>query len=184
MSDKESVTSKKVNVQDWITLSVVMIGCVLTVLALIWQAKPSSGGILTVSFLMMLAFVLFVNSVTSNSKAHYESNLPNVSEKRIKRFVSFAEYTFGLAFTFVIIAFAILSYKYLLDFTNRSIIALFLPITFLLAAWIIIFIYNILNYAGKPLKSIRSFKRNIWIVIEAAALVLIFLDYNRMFLIP
>jgi len=182
LSDKES-SKGKVNVQDWITLSVVMIGCVLTILALIWQAKPSSG-ILTVSFFLMLAFILFVNSVTSNSKAHFEANLPNTSEKRVKRFVSFAEYTFGLAFTFVIIAFAILSYKYLLDFTNRNILALLIPTVFLSSAWIIMMIYNSLNYAGKTLKSLSSFKRIIWILMEAVTLILIFLDYYRTFLIP
>ncbi|HEA70506.1 MAG TPA: hypothetical protein ENH98_01125, partial [archaeon] len=58
----------QINVKDFITLSTVMIGAVLTILALIWQVPPVSG-IGTVTFLLMLSFILFVNSVSANSKA-------------------------------------------------------------------------------------------------------------------
>ena len=42
MSNQEDGT-KKINVQNWITLSTVMIGAVLTILALIWQNPPPNG---------------------------------------------------------------------------------------------------------------------------------------------
>lgn len=67
MSSEES---HKLNVKDWITLSTVMIGAVLTILALIWQL-PTLDGIVTSTFLLMLSFIFFVNSVSANSKAHF-----------------------------------------------------------------------------------------------------------------
>ncbi|MFX1502287.1 MAG: hypothetical protein ACFFDH_15100 [Promethearchaeota archaeon] len=42
---------EKINVRDWITLSIVMRGAVLTILALIWQEPPPTGnGIVKVPF--------------------------------------------------------------------------------------------------------------------------------------
>jgi len=35
--------TKILNVRDWIVLSTTMIAAVLTILALIWQARPSTG---------------------------------------------------------------------------------------------------------------------------------------------
>ena len=70
----------------------------------------------------MLSFIFFVNSVTANSKAHFEANLGGVSEERISRFVTFAEYSFGLGFTLVITGFSILGYEYLLVYAGRELI--------------------------------------------------------------
>jgi len=177
---KMETKEEKLNVRDWITLSTVMIGAVLTILALIWQNVPSNG-IVTVTF---LAFIFFVNSVSTNSKAKFESRLKNVDRKKVNQFVTFAEYSFGLGFTFVIIAFTFLGYKYLLDFTGYNLLTLLLPIVFLLTAWIIIVIYNIINYSGKGFKSFRSLKRSIWMILELIALSFIILDFFGIIIIP
>ncbi|MHA2392485.1 MAG: hypothetical protein ACXAEX_11130 [Promethearchaeota archaeon] len=179
MSDKPT----KINVRDWITLSTVMIGAVLTILALIWQFPPFNG-IVTATFFLMLSFVFFVNSVSANSKANFEVNSGNVSQSRINRFVTFAEYSFGFGFTLVIIGFTILGYEYLLDYNGREVITLMLPIAFLGTAWVVIFIYNIINYSGKSLKALRSIKRNLWILLELISLVLICFDFFEIILIP
>ncbi len=181
MSNEEK---KQINVRDWITLSTVMIGAVLTILALIWQLPPTSGGIGSATFLLMLSFILFVNSVSANSKANFEANLKETNEERVNRFVTFAEFSFGLGFTFVISGFTILGYKYLLDSLDRNLVTLMLPITFLLTAWIMIFIYNVINYSGKALKAIRSLKRNLWIFLELICLVIILFDFFEVFSIP
>ena len=181
MSNEEK---KQINVRDWITLSTVMMGAVLTILALIWQLPPTSGGIGSVTFLLMLSFILFVNSVSANSKANYEANLKGTVDERVNRFVTFAEFSFGLGFTFVISGFTILGYKYLLDALDRNLVTLMLPITFLLTAWILIFIYNVINYSGKALKAIRSLKRNLWIFLELIILVIILFDFFEIFSIP
>ena len=168
------------NVRDWIVLSTVMIGAVLTILALVWQVPPTRG-IVTVTFLLMVAFILFVNSVSANSRAQFELKLKDFDEIKVNRFVSFAEYTFGMGFTLVIIGFSILGYVYLLDFIGQGLYALLLPIVFIVVAWIMIIIYNTINYSGKSLKGLRSIKRNLWVIMEFICLVAIFIDF---FLIP
>ncbi len=168
------------NVRDWIVLSTVMIGAVLTILALVWQVPPTRG-IVTVTFLLMIAFILFVNSVSANSRAQFELKLEDFDEIKVNRFVSFAEYTFGMGFTLVIIGFSILGYVYLLDFIGQVLYALLLPIVFLVVAWIMIIIYNTISYSGKSLKGLRSIKRNLWVIMEFICLVAIFLDF---FLFP
>ncbi|MFX1502382.1 MAG: hypothetical protein ACFFDH_15585 [Promethearchaeota archaeon] len=182
MSDEER--KQKINVRDWIVLSTVMMGAVLTILALIWQ-EPPANGIVTSTFLLMVSFIFFVNSVSTNSKAQFEANLGTVSESRINRFVTFAEYSFGLGFTLVITGFTILGYEYLLTHVvGHQLVALILPITFLLTTWVIIFIYNIINYTGKPLGAIRSLKRNIWILLELICLIIIIFDFFGILSIP
>ena len=168
--------NKQINVKDWIILSTTMIGVVLTILALIWQAPPGRG-ITTVTFLLMLSFVLFVNSVSSNSRANFELKLKNFDLNKVNRFVTFAEYTFGMGFTLIIIGFSILGYVYLLDFIGHQLFALILPITFLITAWILIFIYNTISYSGKSVKGLRNVKRNLWIFMEFISLIAIIFDY-------
>lgn len=179
----ENNEHKTLNVRDWIILSTTMIPVILTILALIWQARPSTG-IVTVTFLLMLSFVFFVNSVSCNSRANYEAKVGGVSEKKIKNFVTFAEYSFGFGFTLVIIAFSLLGYEYLLEFMGRQLYVLILPISFLLTAWIIIIIYNSINYSGKFLKGLRSKKRNLWTILEIIGLVFIALDFYGILIIP
>ncbi|GAJ16686.1 unnamed protein product [marine sediment metagenome] len=66
---EENRENKTLNVKDWIILSTTMIAAVLTILALVWQIPPSSG-IVSATFLLMLSFIFFVNSVSTNSKAN------------------------------------------------------------------------------------------------------------------
>jgi len=123
-------------------------------------------------------------SFVANSKANFEAKSGEASEERIKRFVTFAEYSFGLGFTLVIIGFSLLGYEYLIFYAGREIITLILPIAFLVTAWVLIFIYNLINYVGKPLGAIRSLKRNLWIIIELICLVIITLDFFEVFILP
>ena len=174
---------QKINVRDWITLSTVMIGAVLTILALVWQVPPPNG-IVSATFLLMISFIFIVNSVSANSKAQFEANQGKISEERVNRFVTFAEYTFGLGFTLIITGFTILGYEYLLSYVGRELVTLLLPITFLLTTWVMIFIYNIINYFGKPLGALRSLKRNLWILLELICLVIIIMDFFELILIP
>ncbi|MCK4286141.1 MAG: hypothetical protein KAX18_08055, partial [Candidatus Lokiarchaeota archaeon] len=67
---------------------------------------------------------------------------------------------------------------------GRNLVTLMLPITFLLTAWIMIFIYNVINYSGKALKAVRSMKRNLWMFLELISLVIIIFDFFEVFSIP
>jgi hypothetical protein len=175
---------QRINVKDWIIISTTMIGVNLTILALIWQESPTKG-IYTATLFLMLSFILFINCVSANSKANFELQSENASEEKVMKFVSFAEYSFGLGFTLIIIGFSILSYKYLQDFIGSdNITVLVIPSAFLITAWIMIFIYNSINYSGKAFKGIRSIKRNLWMIMELICLVLIFLDFFNLIVIP
>ena len=174
----------KLNVKDWIIISTTLIGVNLTILALIWQARPTQG-IYTVSLFLMLSFILFINSVSANSKANFEVQSGNSTNEKILKFVSFAEYSFGLGFTLIINGFSILSYKYLQDFIGmNNIMVLIIPIAFLVTAWIMILIYNGINYSGKAFKGVRSLKRNLWMILELICLVMIILDFFNIISIP
>jgi hypothetical protein len=173
---------KRSNFRSWSNISSVMIGATLTILALIWGFIPIEG-VITTSFLLLVSFSLFVNATTINEKIIYEIG-KGTEEKHINRWISFAEYSFGLGFTFEIISFAILGYKYLLSKVSYTLPALLLPIIFLAATWLIMIIYNILNAYDKSFKFIRSMKRNTWLIIEAIALVFIILDYCKILSIP
>lgn len=174
----------KLNVKDWIIISTTMIGVNLTILALIWQFPPLEG-IYTATLFLMLSFILFINSVSANSKANFEVQSSSSTEQKILKFVSFAEYSFGLGFTFIVIGFSILSYKYLQGFVGQdNIMVLVIPSVFLLTAWIMIIIYNAINFSGKALKGIRSLKRNLWMIMEFICLLIIYIDFFQIISIP
>jgi hypothetical protein len=169
---------KEINVKDWINLSSVMIGAVLTILALIWQVPIK--GVISVTYLLILSFIFFVNSVSTNSKANFEKRQGNITNQKLNRWMLFAEYTFGIGFTCVICAFAILGYEYLIDYGGVRLLSLFLPITFIVVALILMFTYNIINFDGK-LSAFMSIKRNLWAILEVACLVIIVIDYISRF---
>jgi len=169
----EDVGQKR-NFRSWSNISSVMIGATLTIITLIWSF--GIPGVITTSILLLMSFSLFVNATTINEKIIYEIG-KGTEEKYINHWISFAEYSFGLGFTFEIISFAILGYKYLAKILGDKLIALLLPIIFLATIWCIMIIYNILNAYDKTYRFLRSAKRNTWLIIEAIALIFIILDY-------
>jgi hypothetical protein len=170
-------SGQKRNFRTWSNISSVMIGATLTILALIWSFS-TTGGIITSSILLLVSFSLFVNATTINEKIIYEIG-KGTEEKYVNRWISFAEYSFGLGFTLEIISFAILGYKYIYNYLSPgdTLFSLILPIIFLASVWCIMIIYNILNAYDKSYRFLRSAKRNTWLIIEAIALVFIILDY-------
>jgi hypothetical protein len=163
------------SIQSWAAISGAMLGVELTILTLIWQFSPKEG-IITTSFLLLCSFPLFVNSMTVNAKIIYEQG-QGTEKKYIEQWTKFAEYSFGLGFTLVIVAFAIFGYKILMEYTFGAIVSLLLPIAFIAVIWVILLIYNALNVPGKRFKYFRSWKRNIWILTELIGLIFIGLDY-------
>lgn len=166
--------NKHINVKDWINLSSVMIGAVLTIMALIWQVPTE--GIISASYLLLVSFIFFVNSVSTNSKANFEKKHGTITDQKLNRWMLFAEYTFGIGFTCVICAFAILGYEYLISFSGVRLLSLLLPVTFIVVALVLMFMYNMINYDGK-LSAFKSIKRNLWAILEVACLVVIVIDY-------
>jgi hypothetical protein len=162
--------------KSWSLISSTLIGVTVTILAILWQFTPLSGMVVS-TYLLTISLVLFVNSTTVNEKATYEHRRGS-PESVVQRWVRFAEYSFGLAFTLYISTFAILGYKYLMNITSGGLEALVLPIAFMAVTWGIMGIYNIIDIEDKRrFKFFRSKKRMLWLGLEATALVFIILDY-------
>ncbi len=172
----------KASSKSWLLISSTLIGVTITILAILWQFSPLNG-MVTSTYLLMFSLVLFINATTVNEKVVYEHQR-GAPEGVVNKWVKFAEYSFGLAFTMYISTFAILGYKYLMNITSDGIEALVLPIVFMLITWGIMAIYNALDMQdARHFKFFRSKKRMLWLGLEAIALVCIVLDYFGFILI-
>lgn len=164
--------------RSWSLISSTMIGVTITILAILWSFTPLNG-IVVSTYMLMIALVFFVNSTTINEKVAYETKKGSPPEV-IDKWMKFAEYSFGLAFTLYISTFSILGYKYIAVNTSNSLLALFLPIAFLLTTWGILMLYSYIDS-----NKIRpSKKRLLWIGLEVVALAFIILDYFTILDIP
>jgi len=160
---------------------------------LIWQARPTNG-IYTVTLLLMLSFAFLVNSVFSNSKANFLVKLINREDedeknkinytKKFRRIESFGYYTFNIAYSFSLVGFTLLAYKYMIDFIGRELIVLLLPIIFMIIIWILLVIYTVTKSPGKVIKELFEFHKTAGILIELLCLILIIFDFNEVIIIP
>lgn len=195
---------KNITVKDWIIISTVIIGAILTFFTLIWQAKPTNG-IIMVSFLLFISFPFFVNSVSANSKVNFytRSGEERISKEHVERLMSFAEVSFGFGFTIVVSSLSILGYEYLKDFTSQHFISLLLPVIFLAVVWFVCIAYTYvdhLEFNGKTKREdlskesgenkikkkgakLKITKRTVYILVEIVFLIFIILDYFGIFLI-
>lgn len=169
--------------KSWSLISSTMIGVTITILAILWQLNPTTPleGMVVSTYMLMTALVLFVNATTVNEKIAYEQK-KGTSPEVLEKWVHFAEYSFGLAFTLYISTFCILGYKYLLNLPIDPIFAVALPIVFLGVTWIILVIYTYLD--SESGRKLPSKKRLLYIAIEAIALVFIIIDYIGLITIP
>ena len=129
------------SVRNWVAISSAMIGVTLTILILIITLLGGEGttfdtlGNRIIIYLLLVAFVLFVNAVTTNARVLYE--MARASEESfVNKWIKFAEFSFGLGFTLVIVTFALTTYIYV-DILASTIL--------MVVAWIIMFIYTFLN---------------------------------------
>ncbi len=159
--------TENMNIKNWVEISSVMIGVSLTVLTLIFGFIEINSLLMRACVWALLgAVVLFTNALTTNAKALYE--LSQGAEK-INHWIKFAEFSFGFAFTLVLSAFAIISYR---------IVDIIAPTVLLGSAWLIMISYSYLDtQPGQRFKGLKSMKRNIWFLIELGALILIYIDW-------
>ncbi|MFX1251747.1 MAG: hypothetical protein ACFFCZ_09075 [Promethearchaeota archaeon] len=158
------------SVRNWVAISSAMIGVTLTILILIMTLYPDFDNIGSklIVYLLLASFVLFVNSVTTNSRVLYELARKS-PENFVNKWVKFAEFSFGLGFTLIIITFA-LAARLIVDIIASTIL--------MLVAWIVMFIYTFLNDPTDTsvFAALRSWKRNLWFIIELVALIFLYLD--------
>jgi len=214
----------KSNVGDWVQIGGFLVAAQLTIITLIWQNEPEAkpSGIYSVTLLLMLSFVFFLNSIFSNSKVQhtlnvrkdlkkedYPTKIWEEGEKRLNDLLDYSHSTFNMGYTFALIGFTILAYKYMIDFIGRELIVLFLPIVFFIAVWVLLISYigvsveivemkkkeNIVGEEDKKemeeeskkkkmIKSLKDPRKIISFLLEIACLILIGTDFFEVFLIP
>jgi len=166
-----------------------LLGADLVVVALAWDNPPDAGGIITITFLMLISFVAFINvlhhimrselllsRLKMNGIDEKERGKDSLEFSHILKSVRFM-HVGGLLFT--MIAFWIISYKYLLESPlGYHLVILFLPFTLFLLYWV----PKIMGVEREV--SFRSRESLVQLFIQIIFLVLICLDFFRILTIP
>ncbi len=165
-----------------------LLGADLVVVALAWDNPPSEGGIVTITFLMMISFVAFINVMHQVMRFEYlvsHLKLKGMNEKdreknsrELNQITKWARYFHVGGLLFTMIAFWIISYKYLISLAGYQIAILLLP-------FILFILYWIPKIIGVE-KEVSIFSREnlIQILFQIVFLVLICLDFLKVITIP
>lgn len=169
------------------TAAAALIGANLVVVALAWDSPPIAGGIVTITFLMMISFVFFINVLHQLMRAELLiSRLRSLKidektkEKILLELNQISKWARimhlgGLIFTMV--AFWIISYKYLISIVGYHFIILLLPFVLFVIFWI-----PKLTGVEKEV-SFKSRETVMQLLIEVIFLVLICLDFVKVIVI-
>ncbi|MHA2283411.1 MAG: hypothetical protein ACXAC5_21435 [Promethearchaeota archaeon] len=167
-----------------------LLGADLVVVALAWDNPPTEGGIVTVTFLMLISFVAFINVLHYIMRFEFllsRVKINEIDEKvhekdsleltHIMRSVRFMHVT-GLLFS--MIAFWIISYKYLIsmDDVGYNFVILILPFILFLLYWV----PKIVGVEREV--SFRARESLAQLFIQIIFLILICLDFFRVLTIP
>ena len=158
-----------------------LVGANLVVVALAWDNPPTAGGIVTITFLMMISFVAFIDVLHQLMRAELLLSRLKVSEideevkekimlelNQISRW-SRIMHVAGLILT--MIAFWIISYKYLVSIVGYHLIILLLPFILFVLIWV-----PKLTGIEKEV-SVKSPENIVQLIVEIIFLVLICLDF-------
>jgi len=168
-----------------------LLGADLVVVALAWDNRPMGvGGIVTITFLMMISFVAFILVMHQIMRYEYLISLLKLkgSEEKVVKEVSREMiqitkwirpfHVGGLLFT--MLAFWLISYKYLISFPEIGYNGFILLLPFIL-----FFLYWIPKIIGVEREvSVLSRESLIQLIIQVVFLVLICLDFFRIITIP
>jgi hypothetical protein len=169
------------------TAAAALIGANLVVVALAWDSPPIAGGIVTITFLMMISFVFFINVLHQLMRAELlisRLRLLKIDEKtkekillELNQISKWARimHLGGLIFTMV--AFWIISYKYLISIVGYHFIILLLPFVLFVIFWI-----PKLTGVEKEV-SFKSRETVMQLLIEVIFLVIICLDFVKVIVI-
>ncbi|MBD3351151.1 MAG: hypothetical protein GF364_06670 [Candidatus Lokiarchaeota archaeon] len=163
--------------KNYFAFSAEWIGVTLTILTLLW----SFGNYLpAVSYLLLIAFICFVNNVAVNSKIIHEIDDGQLEELGdLSPWVSFAEATYSLGSTLVLTSFMIIFYSALQE-------DIWAPTIFLVVIWLMLGIYSGIrkkvNYKKRETEVTEVKRKSTSIkiflyLIEIGFLVLLWLDY-------
>lgn len=174
---KNYLAGQKQQAQNYFSFSAEFIGVTLTILTLLWSFNKN---IPAVSYMLIIAFVFYVNNVAINSKIVHEVDDGDIKDmNQLNPWVSFAENTYSVASTLVLTSFMVIFYSAMSeDAIGASI--------FLLVVWLLLGIYRIVR--GKVNKTKASSKyetakrrifsmKTLFYFFEIGFLALIWLDY-------
>jgi len=165
-----------------------LLGADLVVVALAWDHPPSEGGIVTITFLMMISFVSFISVLHQTMRYELLITILDIKEKedkdtekefreihQISKWLRFLHVS-GLLFT--MIAFWIISYKYLISLDGYYVVILLLP-------FILFFLYWLPKIEGVEKEvGLLSLESLMQLMIQIIFLVLICLDFFKIIIIP
>ena len=167
--------------KNYFIFSAEWIGISLTILTLLW----GFGNIITlVSYMLLIAFVSFVNNVAVNSKVIHEIDEGQFKElEDLHPWINLAEFSYALGTTFVLASFMIIFYAAM----DESILA---PSVFLISVWIFIILYNSTKSKvnkRKQKNKTKSYKnkglllKGMVYLIEVGIYILLILDYLNVY---
>lgn len=165
-----------------------LLGADLVVVALAWDNPPSEGGIVSITFLMMFSFVAFINVLHQIMRYEFlisRFKVGEVEQKlkledsqefyRLSKLVRILHIS-GLLFT--MIAFWLISYKYLISIVGYNFLILCLP-------FILFIMYWLPKMKGVEREVSFSDRENLFqLLIQIIFLVLICFDYIGILTIP
>ena len=170
-----------------------LLGADLVVVALSWDHPPSEGGIVTITFLMMISFVAFINVMHQIMRFEYlathiklkgtEEKIVEQDTRELGQISKWVRYLHVSGLLFTMIAFWIISYKYLISPEvfpegRNNVVILLLP-------FILFILYWIPKLIGVEREvSILSRGYLIQLITQVVFLVLICLDFFRIIKIP
>ena len=114
-----------------------LLGSNLVVVALAWDNPPAAGGIISITFLMMISFVAFINVLHYLMRAEYILSRLRLLEndegakgkimQELSQISRWSRYMHVSGLIFTMIAFWVISYKYLISIVGYQLIVLLLP---------------------------------------------------------
>ena len=164
-----------------------LLGANLVVVALAWDNPPDEGGIVTITFLMMIAFVEFILVMHSIMRLEYllahikvkamEEKVVEKDTRELNQISKWVRYFHISGLLFTMLAFWIISYKYLLEVGYH--------VAILLLPFILFILYWIPKVIGVEKEvSLLSSESLIQFLIQIVFLALICLDFFKILRIP
>ncbi|TKJ23089.1 MAG: hypothetical protein CEE43_05065 [Promethearchaeota archaeon Loki_b32] len=165
-----------------------LLGADLVVVTLSWDHPPSEGGIVTITFLMMISFVAFINVMHQVMRAEYlvsRIKVKGTEEKVLEKYTremfqitKWARIMHVTVLLFTMIAFWVISYKYLISLAGYHVVILLLPFILFILYWISKFVGIEKEVGFFSSGSLMQFS------IQIVFLVLICLDFFKIITIP
>ncbi|MFX0060140.1 MAG: hypothetical protein ACFE85_09710 [Candidatus Hodarchaeota archaeon] len=123
-----------------------LLGADLVVVALAWDNPPSEGGIITITFLMLISFVAFINVMHSTMRAELliarigmkemDEEIRGKDSRELIRILKWLRVMHVSGLLFTMLAFWIISYKYLISINGYNFIILLLPFILFILYWL------------------------------------------------